>query len=91
MKLNRLVLLLCVLALQAKAADSLFGIDDLLRIADVAEPAFSPDGEYIAYSVTTNDLVRDVPTSDLWRVRFDGSDRRELTRTPGVEDRKSVV
>ncbi|MGH8134769.1 MAG: S9 family peptidase [Steroidobacteraceae bacterium] len=86
MKSNRLVLLLCLLALQARAADNLFGIDDLLRLADVAEPAFSPDGEYLAYSVTTNDLVRDVPSSDLWRVRWDGSDRRELTRTPGVDE-----
>ena len=72
MRRIRLALLLCALALPAQAADGLFGIDDLLRLAEVGEPAFSPNGEYLAYSVTTNDLVRDEPTTDLWRVRWDG-------------------
>ena len=81
-----LVLLLCALALQAKAGDDLFGIDDLLRLADVGEPVFSPDGEFLAYSVTTNDLELDTPTTDLWRVRWDGSDRRALTHTPGADE-----
>ncbi len=86
-----LVLLLCALALQARAADDLFGIDDLLRLADVGEPVFSPDGEYIAYSVTTNDLELDTPTTDLWRVRWDGSDRRALTHTPGADEWQPAV
>lgn len=60
-----------------------FGVDDITRIADVAEPVFSPDGEFLAYSVTTSDPESDAPQSDLWRVRWDGSDRRALTRTPG--------
>ena len=59
-----------------------FGPADLARLADVAEPALSPDGEYIAYSVTTTNLDADERTSDLWRVRFDGRERVQLTRTP---------
>jgi dipeptidyl aminopeptidase/acylaminoacyl peptidase len=78
--------LLCVLPLPAQAADDLFGIDDLLRLAQVGEPAFSPDGAYLAYSVTTNDLKRDEPMSDIWRVRWDGSDRRALTQTPDASE-----
>ena len=78
--------LLCALALQARAADDLFGIDDFLRLADVSEPAFSSDGEYLAYSVTTNNLELDTPTTDLWRVKWDGSDRRALTHTPGADE-----
>ncbi len=86
MRRIRLAVLLYALALPAQAADGLFGIDDLLRLAEVGEPAFSPDGEYLAYSVTTNDLVRDEPMSDLWRARWDGSDRRALTQTPGASE-----
>lgn len=86
MRSGWLALLLCALALSAQAADDLFSIDDLLRIADIAEPVFSPDGEFLAYSVTTNDLMRDAPTTDLWRVRWDGSDRRALTQTPGADE-----
>ncbi len=85
-----LAVLLCALALPVQAADDLFGIDDLLRLADVGEPAFSPDGEFLVYSVTTNDLERDTPTTDLWRVRWDGSDRRALTRTPGADEWQPV-
>jgi len=59
-----------------------FGPADLARLADVAEPAISPDGEYVAYSVTTTNLDADKRTSDLWRVRFDGRERVQLTRTP---------
>lgn len=81
-----LLLLLCALALQAKAGDDLLGIDDLLRVAQVGEPVFSPDGEFLAYSVTTNDFGLDTPTTDLWRVRWDGSDRRALTHTPGADE-----
>lgn len=81
-----LALLMCALASSAQAADDLFGIDDLLRLADVGEPVFSPDGDYLVYSVTTNDLERDLPTTDLWRVSWDGRDRRALTHTPGADE-----
>ncbi len=77
-------MLLCTVS--AQAADSRFGIDDLLRIADIEEPVFSPDGEYLAYSVTTNNLERDEPQSDLWRVRWNGGDRRALTQTPDASE-----
>ncbi len=86
MKSFRLVLLLGVLAWPAHAAGDLFSVDDLLRIADLGEPVFSPDGENLAYTVTTNDLKLDRPTTDLWRVRWDGSDGRALTRTPGSDE-----
>ena len=77
-------LLAVALALPALAelpADR-FGPADLARLADVAEPALSPDGEHVAYSVTTTNLDADRRTSDLWRVRFDGRERVQLTRTP---------
>ena len=46
------------------------------------EPQFSPDGEAIVYSVSTVNQTADLSQSDLWRVRFDGSDRVRLTDTP---------
>lgn len=64
------------------AAAGRLTLDDLDRVADVAEPQFSPDGEYIVYTVTTANLADDEPQSDLWRVSWDGSDRRPLTQTP---------
>lgn len=57
-------------------------LDDLDHIAEVAEPQFSPDGDYLVYSVSTANLAEDASQSDLWRVRWDGSERRPLTQTP---------
>jgi dipeptidyl aminopeptidase/acylaminoacyl peptidase len=78
--------LLFAWSLPAFAGDARFGIDDLLRIAEVAEPAFAPDGEAIAYSVTTNNLERDEQQSDLWRVRWNGGPPQPLTHTPEASE-----
>ncbi len=78
---STLRLLLALAAFSRAPAPTAFGVDDLARLADVAEPTFSPDGEYVAYSVTTSNLEADKPQTDLWRVRFrDGSDRKPLTQ-----------
>jgi dipeptidyl aminopeptidase/acylaminoacyl peptidase len=81
-----MALLLCALPWPAQAAGDRFGVDDLLRIADLAEPEFAPDGESLVYVVTTANLDKDMPQSDLWRVRWDGVDRRALTQTPDASE-----
>jgi len=86
MKLTPLAVLLCALPLAAQAADDRFSVDDLVRLADLTEPAFSPDGEFLVYTVTTANLDKDKPQSDLWRVRWDGGDRRALTQTPEASE-----
>jgi dipeptidyl aminopeptidase/acylaminoacyl peptidase len=59
-----------------------FGPDDLQRLAAVAEPALSPDGSQVAYSVTVTNVEEDRQQSDLWRVAYDGRERVQLTFTP---------
>jgi dipeptidyl aminopeptidase/acylaminoacyl peptidase len=60
---------------------------DLARIAEVAEPAFSPDGEWVAYTVGTANLAADKSQTDLWRVRYDDArERVQLTRTPESDE-----
>jgi len=76
------VLLLVVGAARADLAPDLFDVADLDRLAAVAEPALSPDGRQVAYTVTTANLEADRPQSDLWRVNWDGSGGRALTATP---------
>jgi dipeptidyl aminopeptidase/acylaminoacyl peptidase len=58
-----------------------FAIDDITRIADLTEPALSPDGDVLAYVVTTADTDEDTAQSDLWRVDYDGTKRKRLTAT----------
>jgi dipeptidyl aminopeptidase/acylaminoacyl peptidase len=65
----------------AALAAARFTVDDLVRLAAVSGPDFSPDGGHIVYSVEAANLEKDSPVSDLWRVRWDGTDRRALTNT----------
>jgi dipeptidyl aminopeptidase/acylaminoacyl peptidase len=58
-----------------------FGPDDLARLADVSQPALSPDGRLLAYAVKTTNTVADKQQSDLWRVAWDGGGRKPLTKT----------
>ncbi len=81
-ELTGLLALSLALPAYAELPADRFGPADLARLADVAEPALSPDGEYVAYAVTTTNPDADKRTSDLWRVRFDGRERVQLTRTP---------
>ncbi len=62
-----------------------FALDDLARLVTVADPRFAPDGEWIAYTVATIDVERDKENSDLWMVRYDGSQQVQLTRSPDGE------
>ncbi|MEO7259100.1 MAG: S9 family peptidase [Luteimonas sp.] len=71
------------LSVHAQAHDARFGPADLARLADVTEPELSPDGEFLAYTLSTANLKADQAQSDLWRVRYDGRDRVQLTHTPG--------
>ncbi|MFL6855923.1 MAG: S9 family peptidase [Sphingomicrobium sp.] len=78
------VILAGLLATSPAAAASpgnLFGPDDLARLAAVAEPALSPDGRWLAYSVKTTNAAADKQQSDLWRVNWDGNERTALTHT----------
>jgi len=74
------------LAVPSSAGEARFGPADLARLADVAEPDFSPDGEWIVYSVTTTNAEADKPQADLWRVRYDGSALEPLTHTPEADE-----
>src|SRR5688500_14443844 len=58
-----------------------FTLDDITRIADLTEPALSPDGNVLAYVVTASDIEADAAQSDLWRVDYDGTRRKQLTDT----------
>ncbi|MCB9954946.1 MAG: S9 family peptidase [Parvularculaceae bacterium] len=56
-------------------------LDDLHLVADLSEPVFSPDGSFVAYTVSTHNLKLDETVSDLWRVSWDGK-VSQITNTP---------
>jgi dipeptidyl aminopeptidase/acylaminoacyl peptidase len=80
-----LVLLLAALALPAQSAKRPLRSDDIYRLRDVHDPQRSPDGKWVAYTVSSVDTAGDRNTSDIWMVSWDGAQQRQLTHTPESE------
>lgn len=80
--MRKLLLATLLIAAPAWAEQTRFGVDDIPHLADLTEPALSPDGSAVVYTVGIANRVEDKTQSDLWRVRYDGRGRVRLTSTP---------
>ncbi len=57
----------------------LLALDDLYRMRDVDDPRLSPDGAWVAYTVTVRDSARDEDRTAVYLVSWDGRTTRRLT------------
>lgn len=55
---------------------------DTLRISQVSSPRLSPDGKWVLYTQSARDMddKEMKTTTHIWRVRLDGSERRQMTQ-----------
>ena len=60
-------------------------IDDFSKFQDVTDPHLSADGQWILYTVTTTDLAAEKRNSNIWVVKWDGSQTSRLTYTLDTE------
>ncbi len=60
-------------------------LDDHSRIVGVGDPQRSPDGVWVAYTVTTIDAEMDKRNTDVWMVKWDGTEQLQLTSSPDNE------
>jgi dipeptidyl aminopeptidase/acylaminoacyl peptidase len=72
-------------AQQTAAAKRPLLVDDFARIKSVGDPQLSPDGEWVAYTVSSIDLDKDTNDTDVWMVSWDGTTNLRLTSTPDAE------
>ncbi|HXI03246.1 MAG TPA: S9 family peptidase [Candidatus Saccharimonadales bacterium] len=78
-------LLLCIALLSfavpatAHAARRAITIDDYFALKNVRETQVSPDGKWIAYTVTTTDLDKDKTETRLWMVPSAGGEAIPMT------------
>jgi dipeptidyl aminopeptidase/acylaminoacyl peptidase len=72
-------------SLQAQTAKRAITLDDHSRIVAVGDPQRSPDGLWVAYTVTTIDAEKDRRNTDVWMVKWDGSEELQLTSSPDGE------
>ncbi len=54
-------------------------LDDLARIERVGSPVVSPEGDWVAYTVSSIDAKEDKSRTHLWMAKWDGSARLQLT------------
>ena len=59
--------------------------NDLYRLRSVSDPQLSPDGAWVAYSVTAIDSAKDKSDSDIWMTSWDGAQSIRLTSSPEGE------
>jgi dipeptidyl aminopeptidase/acylaminoacyl peptidase len=60
---------------------------DLYRLPAVSDPQLSPDGKWVAYTITTIDSIKDKRTSAIWMISTDGSQDLRMTNSPEGESR----
>ena len=60
-------------------------LDDLKRLREVSAPEVSPDGQWVAYTVSLPDTAKDKANRDLWMTSWDGRRSVRLTTSTAGE------
>ena len=68
-----------------------FGVRDLVAMDRLSEPAASPDGSAIVFTVSVLDAEANRRRSDLWWVKADGTGLRRLTDDPASDSRRGLA
>jgi dipeptidyl aminopeptidase/acylaminoacyl peptidase len=88
MMVRRLVLVLALLSIVPLAAQQTrpLNVDDIYNLLDVRDPQRSPDGQWVAYTVTRAIKDTDKDDTNVWMVSWDGARQVQLTHTPDNEN-----
>jgi dipeptidyl aminopeptidase/acylaminoacyl peptidase len=74
-----LLVLSLAYALPAQTARRPLKLDDMTRFRNVSDAQISPDGQWVAYSLSTVDAKADKSNTHIWMVNIDGSNNRQIT------------
>ena len=77
--------LLLALPLQLNAAPRPLTLDDYYRVATLSNLELSPDGQWIAYTVSTANKLSDADDGDIWLASYDGRQRLQLTNSTALD------
>jgi dipeptidyl aminopeptidase/acylaminoacyl peptidase len=72
-------LLVAMASLVAQPARHRLTLDDLGTFHEVRDPQLSPDGQSVAYVVSTVDVRADKTNTHIWLASYDGQSNRQLT------------
>ncbi len=71
--------------LPAQPARRVLTLDDMHRFHDVRDAQISPDGKWVAYTVTTVDAAADKSDTDVWIASWDGKQHLRMTTSTESE------
>ena len=74
-----LLIVAFALNLSAQSTKHPLGLDDLTRFRNIGDPQCSPDGQSVAYTVSTIDAKEDKSSTHIWMTGFDGKNDRQIT------------
>jgi len=80
-----LVVLLPLVSLFAQPARRPFKLDDLAKMREVRDPQCSPDGQWVAYTVSAIDAKEDKSNGHVWMIGYDGKSDRQVTSSADSE------
>ncbi|MDB4877132.1 MAG: peptidase [Gemmatimonadetes bacterium] len=80
------LLLVCLaLPLAAQSAKRALRVGDMYKLKNVGDPQISPEGKWVAYTVSTTDSVKDKGDTDIWMTSWDGAQTIQVTSSPDGE------
>ena len=85
MNILRFALAAILVATPVFAQTRTLKVDDVFNIREVRDPQRSPDGKWVAYTVTTAVKDTDKNNTDIWMVSWDGTQHVQVTSTPEGE------
>jgi dipeptidyl aminopeptidase/acylaminoacyl peptidase len=89
MRISRILPVLTLAAVSVAGAQNAsrrpVRVGDMYRIKNVGGLDLSPDGKWVAYTVTTTDSAKDRTDTDVWMTSWDGSQTIQVTSTPDAE------
>lgn len=79
--LGTALLVFCVFSIGFTQDNSspVFELMDVFELEYVSDPQVSPDGQHVVYVRNFKDVMTDGNRSNLWIIKFDGSDNQPLT------------
>ncbi len=80
------ILILSSLAFGQSSTRRLLRIDDMHRFQEVRDVQVSPEGHWVAYTLTTTDIAADKSDTDVWMASWDGKQQIRLTSSPDSEN-----
>src|SRR6478672_11229339 len=77
---------LCLPLLFSQTLKRALKIEDIHAFHDVRDPQVSPDGKWVAYTVSSVDAAADKSDTDVWMASWDGARQLRMTSSPEAEN-----